>query len=72
MNTVILSESQVDRLVQKLLNESGIRNINSLLKRYKKAKIYFHQDLDGVTTAIAMRDYLEDQGAEHNIWHMMK
>ena len=62
MNTVILSESQVDRLVQKLLNESGIRNINNLLLRYKKAKIYFHQDLDGVTTAIAMRDYLEDQG----------
>ncbi len=62
MNTVILSESQVDRLVKKLLNESGIRNINNLLLRYKKAKIYFHQDLDGVTTAIAMRDYLEDQG----------
>jgi hypothetical protein len=62
MNTVILSEAQVDRLVQKLLNESGIRNINSLLERYKKAKIYFHQDLDGVTTAIAMKKYLESQG----------
>ena len=54
MNTVILSESQVDRLVKKLLNESGIRNINALLERFKEAKIYFHQDLDGVATAIAM------------------
>ena len=62
MNTVILSESQVDRLVKKLLNESGIRNINALLERFKEAKIYFHQDLDGVTTAIAMREYLENQG----------
>ena len=26
------------------------------------AKIYFHQDLDGVTTAIAMKKYLENQG----------
>jgi len=45
-----------------ILNESGIRDINQLLKRYKKAKIYFHQDLDGVTTAIAMKKYLENQG----------
>jgi hypothetical protein len=26
------------------------------------AKIYFHQDLDGVTTALAMKDYLEQHG----------
>ena len=45
---------------RRLLNESGIRDINQLLKRYKKAKIYFHQDLDGVTTAIAMKKYLEN------------
>jgi hypothetical protein len=28
-----------------VLIESGIRDINSLALRYKKAKIYFHQDL---------------------------
>jgi len=28
-----------------LLLESGIQNINKLADRYKKAKIYFHQDL---------------------------
>lgn len=45
-----------------IIKESGIRNIRDLSKRYKKAKIYFHQDLDGVTTAIAMKQYLENQG----------
>jgi hypothetical protein len=48
--------------MRKIISESGIRNIRELSDRYKKAKIYFHQDLDGVTTAIAMRDYLESNG----------
>jgi len=48
--------------VKKLLNESGIRDIYNIAERYKKAKIYFHQDLDGVATAIAMKKYLEDYG----------
>ena len=47
-----------------LLKESGIRNINQLSKRYDKAKIYFHQDLDGVTTALAMKNYLENNGID--------
>ena len=50
--------------MRKLIFESGIRNIRELSDRYQKAKIYFHQDLDGVTTAIAMRDYLESNGIE--------
>ena len=48
--------------MKRLIKESGIRDINNLAKRYKKAKIYFHQDLDGVTTAIAMKHYLESYG----------
>jgi hypothetical protein len=44
--------------MKKLIKESGIRDINKLAKRYPKAEIYFHQDLDGVTTAIAMKKYL--------------
>ena len=28
-----------------VLVESGLRDINNIAKRYKKAKIYFHQDL---------------------------
>ena len=50
--------------MRKIISESGIRNIRELSDRYKKAKIYFHQDLDGVTTAIAMRDYLQSNGIE--------
>jgi hypothetical protein len=48
--------------MKKLLKESGLREINVLAKRYPKAKIYFHQDLDGVAPAIAMKKYLEDNG----------
>jgi len=47
-----------------IISESGLRDIKSLSDRYKKAKIYFHQDLDGVTTAIAMKSYLEDNGID--------
>ena len=48
--------------MKKILKETGIRDISALRKRYPKAEIYFHQDLDGVTTAIAMKKYLEDNG----------
>ena len=47
---------------KRMLNESGIRDIRALAKRYPMAKIYFHQDLDGVTTALAMKNYLEQHG----------
>lgn len=47
---------------RKLLTETGIREINALAERYSKAEIYFHQDLDGVTSALAMKKYLEDNG----------
>ena len=49
-------------LPKNLILETGIRNIRELSKRYKQAKIYFHQDLDGVTTALAMKNYLENNG----------
>ena len=50
--------------MKKILKETGIRGISELSKRYSKAEIYFHQDLDGVTTAIAMKKYLENNGIE--------
>ena len=50
--------------MKRILSETGLRNINALKKRYQKAEIYFHQDLDGVTTAIAMKKYLEDNGID--------
>ena len=48
--------------MKKVILESGLRDIKDLRKRYPKAKIYFHQDLDGVTTALAMKKYLEENG----------
>lgn len=39
---------------------SGIRNIKKLSKEYKEAEIYFHQDLDGICSFLAMKKYLED------------
>jgi len=50
--------------MKKLIKESGLRDINALAKRYPKAEIYFHQDLDGVTTAIAMKEYLKNNGID--------
>jgi hypothetical protein len=50
--------------MKKLIKESGIREIKKLSQRYPKAEIYFHQDLDGVTTAIAMKKYLESNGID--------
>jgi len=50
--------------MKKIIVESGLRDINKLAKRYPKAEIYFHQDLDGVTTAISMKHYLESNGIE--------
>lgn len=39
----------------------GINDIKEIFKNKKTAEIYFHQDLDGVTTALAMRDYIKTQ-----------
>ena len=50
--------------MKKLIKETGIRDISALRKRYPEAEIYFHQDLDGVTTAIAMKKYLENNGID--------
>ena len=44
------------------LVESGIRNIRELAKNYTKAIIYGHIDLDGLTSAICAKSYLENYG----------
>lgn len=44
------------------LLESGIQNINQIAKQYNKAKIYFHIDLDGISSAISMKYYLQQYG----------
>lgn len=60
----------LDLLKEVRLNESGIRDINRLARENDKADLYFHMDLDGVTSAIGMKAYLEKYGitvvnAEH-------
>ena len=59
---VRLTESELTEVIKRMITESGLRDINALADRYQKAKIYFHQDLDGVTTAIAMKEYLAQYG----------
>lgn len=46
----------------KQISESGIKNMRALAKEFKEAEIYFHIDLDGVTTAIGMKNYLKQYG----------
>jgi len=55
-----------------LLLETGLPNINALAERYSKAEIYFHQDLDGVVTAIAMKNYLENYGIDVIAAHVIQ
>ena len=33
--------------------EVGLRNIKAITKGYKECEIYFHKDLDGVTSALS-------------------
>ena len=44
------------------LYESGLRNIKELAKKYNEAWVYGHIDLDGITSSIAMREYLKQYG----------
>lgn len=39
--------------------EVGIRRLKTLIKGYKTSEIYFHMDLDGVTSAICIRDFFK-------------
>jgi hypothetical protein len=48
--------------IQKRVDESGVRNITDLAKTHNTAEIYFHKDLDGVTSALGMKAYLARYG----------
>jgi single-stranded DNA-specific DHH superfamily exonuclease len=50
-----------------ITEEVGIRNITNIIADHKREhgnnfEIWFHQDLDGVTSASAMKSYLERYG----------
>lgn len=44
---------------QFLLEEVGFRNLKNIAHKYQTAEIYFHQDLDGVCSALSMKYFLE-------------
>jgi hypothetical protein len=44
-----------------IITETGMRNISKLAKKYKSCVIYYHKDLDGVTSAIAFKKYMKQQ-----------
>ena len=41
------------------INESGIKDMTKIAKKYKKAEIWTHIDKDGVASGIAMKEYLK-------------
>lgn len=50
--------------MKKIIKESGIRNITNLRKEFDKVVIVFHQDTDGLCSAIGMKHYFENYGFE--------
>ena len=44
---------------EKTNEEVGLRKIAKFAKLHKTCEIYFHKDLDGVTSALAMKGFLE-------------
>ena len=64
MRNIVLTEKQIKLVTKSLITESGIQDIKKLAERYPKAQIYFHLDLDGVVSAIAMREYLQRYGID--------
>jgi hypothetical protein len=51
----------IDFINEDKLNESGIRNISKIVKKYKKSIGYFHMDLDGVASFLGMKEYLKSK-----------
>ena len=49
------------KYTQFINEEVGLRNISKIAKLHKTAEIYFHKDLDGVTSALAMKTFLKNQ-----------
>jgi len=40
--------------------EVGLRDLSKIVKGHKECEIWFHKDLDGVTSAIAMKEFLKN------------
>lgn len=53
------SNSMLKKYKNFLNEEVGLRNLKRIVKDHKSCEIYFHKDLDGVTSAIAMKEFLK-------------
>ena len=51
---------KMKKYTQFINEEVGLRNISKIAKLHKTAEIYFHKDLDGVTSALAMKTFLKN------------
>jgi hypothetical protein len=55
-----MSNNMIRKYKNFLNEEVGLRGISKFAKLHKTAEIYFHKDLDGVTSALAMKEFLKN------------
>ena len=55
-----MSNNMIKKYQNFLNEEVGLRGISKFAKLHKTAEIYFHKDLDGVTSALAMKEFLKN------------
>ena len=55
-----MSNNMITNFNDFLNEEVGLRGISKFAKLHKTAEIYFHKDLDGVTSALAMKGFLKN------------
>jgi len=48
------------KYIEFIKEEVGLRNLKKITKGMKSCEIYFHKDLDGVTSALAMKEFLKN------------
>lgn len=46
------------KYIEFLKEEVGLRNLSKIVKDYEKIEIWFHKDLDGIASAISMKEFL--------------
>ena len=49
----------IKKYTQFINEEVGLRNLSKIVKEYSNCEIYFHKDLDGVCSAISMKEFLK-------------
>lgn len=55
---------KIRKYIDFVKEELGIKNAREIFNQYKQAEIWFHQDLDGICTALGMKNYLKSYNIE--------